>query len=299
MGRKSKFGNEDNPAAGAGAPGSALAGSNAAGAPASASIGLPAPAAAAAKAAPAPGALPLGQLDPALVAVNPLLALQVLNASGAAVTAASANSYQAPIDPDVQELGDYFNIEDRHIKRLHELMKGRQDTFEADLLRLYDVLERAHSPAGLLVVKMREMEEGKFIGKVKPCAQLVSMTKKFKLDSEAESKLADILARHEEGKRQDYLNQLERHLEASNKPSAMAMMLLKKLGDGQPLGRPGNPSPGSYLDKVEQERKAREEKNRESRQDRDRDRRDRDDRSRRDDKKDHRDRDRRSRSRRR
>ena len=32
---------------------------------------------------------------------------------------------------------------------------------------LYDVLERANSPAGLLVVKMREMEEGTFVGKVK------------------------------------------------------------------------------------------------------------------------------------
>jgi hypothetical protein len=32
---------------------------------------------------------------------------------------------------------------------------------------LYDVLEQANSPAGLLVVKMREMEEGTFVGKVK------------------------------------------------------------------------------------------------------------------------------------
>mmetsp|Transcript_45517 Transcript_45517/g.83323 ORF Transcript_45517/g.83323 Transcript_45517/m.83323 type:complete len:282 (+) Transcript_45517:121-966(+) len=243
----------------------------------------------------APGALPLTALDPALLAANPLLALQVLNAQGAAATAVSANNYQLPVDPDVQELGDYFNIEDRHVKRLNELMKGRKATFEADLLRLYDVLERAHSPAGLLVVKMREMEEGTFIGKAKPCPKLVSMIKKFKLDSEAEGKLADILARYDEEKRQDYLGQLERHLEASNKPSAMAMMLLKKLGDGQPLGRPGNPSPGSYLDRLEQEKKTRErhgEKDRDK--DRDRDRRDRDDRQRRDDKKE-----RRSRSRRR
>eukprot|EP00971_Amphidinium_carterae_P059323 1173025-Amphidinium_carterae.1 len=26
----------------------------------------------------------------------------------------------------LQELGDYFNIEDRHVKRLNELMKGRK-----------------------------------------------------------------------------------------------------------------------------------------------------------------------------
>mmetsp|Transcript_25179 Transcript_25179/g.57900 ORF Transcript_25179/g.57900 Transcript_25179/m.57900 type:complete len:286 (-) Transcript_25179:35-892(-) len=285
MGRKSKLiGGEASGGADEGGPvGAAAPPPPPAGGPA----GLPK--------APVPAALPLTALDPALLAANPLLALQVLNAQGAAATAVSANNYQVPVDPDVQELGDYFNIEDRHVKRLNELMKGRKATFEADLLRLYDVLERAHSPAGLLVVKMREMEEGTFIGKAKPCPKLSSMIKKFKLDGEAEGKLADILARYDEDKRQDYLGQLERHLEASNKPSAMAMMLLKKLGDGQPLGRPGNPSPGSYLDRLEQEKKARERHGDKDRdKDRDRDRRDHDDRHGRDDKKD-----RRSRSRRR
>eukprot|EP00435_Cladocopium_sp_Y103_P049530 s1409_g15.t1 len=83
------------------------------------------------------------------------------------------------IDPD--ELCDYFHIEERHARRLNEIMKNRQETFVPDLERLlagdfmifsqylwlYDVLERANSPAGLLVVKMREMEEGTFVGKVK------------------------------------------------------------------------------------------------------------------------------------
>merc|ERR1719503_400132 len=57
------------------------------------------------------------------------------------------------IDDDVKELGDYFNIEDRWVKRLNESMKKRQATKEADLAKLYEVLENARSPTGLLTVK--------------------------------------------------------------------------------------------------------------------------------------------------
>merc|ERR550525_1464045 len=158
------------------------------------------------------------------------------------------------IDPDVQELCDYFHIEERHARRLSDIMKNRQNTFVEDLERLYDVLERANSPAGLLVVKMREMEEGTFVGKVKADKELAAISKNYKLDDQAESKLADILARYDDARRKEYLVEIEKHLEVSNRPSAMAMMLLRKLGEGQPLGRPGPPAPGSYLDKVQRER---------------------------------------------
>merc|ERR1740129_2587635 len=87
--------------------------------------------------------------------------------------------------------------------------------------------------------------------------ELAAISKKYKLDDQAESKLADILARYDDARRKEYLVEVERHLEVSNRPSAMAMMLLRKLGEGQPLGRPGPAAPGSYLDKVQRERKER------------------------------------------
>merc|ERR1719373_1543366 len=177
--------------------------------------------------------------------------------SSASATAAAAAVPSLTIDPDVQELCDYFHIEERHARRLSDLMKKRQSTFVEDIERLYDVLERANSPAGLLVVKMREMEEGIFVGKAKADKELKEMAKKFKLDDQAETKLADILARYDEAKRKAYIVDIERHLEVSNRPSAMAMMLLRKLGDAQPLGRPGPVAPGSYLDKVNREKSGR------------------------------------------
>merc|ERR1712187_752255 len=80
-----------------------------------------------------------------------------------------------------------------------------------------------------------------------------NMQKKFKLDDLSVSKLADILARFEGDKKKEMYEQLERHLEVSNKPSAMAMMLLRKLAAGESLGQPGRIAPGSYLDKQAQE----------------------------------------------
>merc|ERR1711887_469963 len=73
----------------------------------------------------------------------------------------------AKMDPDIRELGDYFSIEERWVVRLNETMRKRKDTKESDLAKLYEVLERARSPTGLLTVKIGEMESGQFVGKIK------------------------------------------------------------------------------------------------------------------------------------
>merc|ERR1719258_401730 len=99
------------------------------------------------------------------------------------------------IDPDVQELGDYFNIEDRWVKRLNETMKKRQATKEADLAKLYEVLENARSPTGLLTVKIGEMECGQFVGKIKPDKDVEALARKYKLDEHVKSRLTELVVR--------------------------------------------------------------------------------------------------------
>ena len=43
----------------------------------------------------------------------------------------------SPIGPIfIEELCDYFHIEERHARRLNEIMKNRQETFVPDLERL-------------------------------------------------------------------------------------------------------------------------------------------------------------------
>merc|ERR1719330_699719 len=107
---------------------------------------------------------------------NPMMANPIIaggmTAKAAEVTA-SVQERAAPqaenvMDPEVRELGDYFNIEERWIKRLNETMKKRKDTKSQDIAKLYEVLERARSPTGLLTVKIGEMECGQFVGKIKP-----------------------------------------------------------------------------------------------------------------------------------
>merc|ERR1712032_114754 len=99
------------------------------------------------------------------------------------------------IDPDVQELGDYFSIEDRWVVRLNETMKKRKDTKESDLAKLYEVLERARSPTGLLTVKIGEMESGQFVGKIKHDKDVERIAKKFRLDEHVKSRLTEMSVR--------------------------------------------------------------------------------------------------------
>merc|ERR1719325_159415 len=132
------------------------------------------------------------------------------------------------IDPDVQELGDYYNIEDRWIKRLNETMRKRQDTKEQDLAKLYEVLERARSPTGLLTVKIGEMESGQFVGKVKPDKAVERLARKFKLDEHVTSRLTELVIRRKATKEDD-LERIEQHLRYCKRPSAMATLLAGKL----------------------------------------------------------------------
>jgi len=190
-------------------------------------------------------------------------------------------------DPDIVELFDHFNIDPRHMDRFQGIMEKRKDTFAGDMIKLWELCEQARSPEGMFVSKMREMEKGVFIGKTTPDAELLALSKKFKLDDEAESKLSDVLAKYDDERRREYMIELEKHLETSSRPSAMVMMSLKKLGEGLPLGRPGPPAPGCYLDRQQRENRDRSrdrdrgrerdrerdvERDRDRRRDRDRDR---------------------------
>eukprot|EP00932_Pfiesteria_piscicida_P009418 SRR837773.20145.p1 GENE.SRR837773.20145~~SRR837773.20145.p1 ORF type:complete len:447 (-),score=145.94 SRR837773.20145:246-1586(-) len=136
------------------------------------------------------------------------------------------------VDPEIQELGDYFNIEDRWIKRLNLAMKKRKDTKSQDLAKLYEVLERARSPTGLLTVKIGEMECGMFVGKIKPDKDVERLARKFKLDDHVTSRLMELVVRRKAQKDED-LDRIEQHLRYCKRPSAMATLLAGKLLEGE------------------------------------------------------------------
>merc|ERR1712194_403641 len=175
--------------------------------------------------------------------------LAVPPAQAAAPPATRGRSDSAAAHPDVVELFDQYHIDPRHMERFLGLMDRRQDTFESDMLKLWELCEQARSPEGMLVSKMREMEKGIFIGKTVPDKELAAMSKKFKLDHEAESKLSDVMAKYAPDPRAEKLKELEKHLETSSRPSAMVMMSLKKLAEGVSLGTPSAAAPGSWVDR--------------------------------------------------
>lgn len=217
------------------------------------------------------------------------------------VTAASTSTAAPGVHVDVQELADHFGLDERITKRLDDEMKNRPDSFEGDIAALYDILETARSPAGLLSVKIKEMQDGTFIGLPKMDPDIKDFKKKYELDDQAVRRLAEAKAIRKVTWHTD-VELLHRHLETSNKPSARIMMMLGKLRSCEPLGDPETRiAPGSYLDRMQRqaerekaERRDRDRDRRRSRsrdRDRDRDGRDRDGRDRHDGRdRDHRDR---------
>ncbi|CAJ1421409.1 unnamed protein product [Effrenium voratum] len=141
------------------------------------------------------------------------------------------------IDPDIRELGDYFNIEERWIKRLNETMVKRRETKQQDLEKLYEVLERARSPTGLLTVQIGKMECGQFVGKIKPDKDVERLARKFKLDDHVTSRLTELkVCRRNSGQEERGLKDLERleqHLRYCKRPNAMATLLAGKLLEGE------------------------------------------------------------------
>ncbi|CAE7556567.1 unnamed protein product [Symbiodinium natans] len=136
------------------------------------------------------------------------------------------------MDADVRKLGDHFNIEDRWLVRLDELMRRRRETKEQDLAKLYEVLEQARSPTGLLVAKLGEMECGQFVGKVKPDRNIERLATRYNLDTRVVSRLTELRVRRKRTQQEDF-NRLEQHLSLCKRPSATATLLIGKLLEGE------------------------------------------------------------------
>lgn len=140
------------------------------------------------------------------------------------------------VHPEVLELSHHFNLDDRAARALDQQMKRRKTTFEDDLAALWEILEGARNPSGLLMVKVREMAEGIFRGYSCPEKDVSDFAKKFNLDIQASAKLAEVLARR--GDPKEDMRRLAKHLERSNKPSALTMLMLKDMRNGLPIKDP-------------------------------------------------------------
>jgi len=178
--------------------------------------------------------------------MNPMAAMMGMANMGGGGPAPQATEKEKPsihhddddaIDPDLRELGDYFNIEERWVVRLNEAMKKRQDTKAQDIEKLYEVLEKARSPTGLLTVQIGKMECGQFVGKVKPDKDVERIARKFKLDDHVSSKITELKVwRKRNGEEERAMKDLERiefHLRFAKRPNALCTLLVGKLLEGE------------------------------------------------------------------
>lgn len=194
--------------------------------------------------------LPAVGLTPALPVVDPF-------GCGAAATVGAAPMQQAimqtqdvqeTLEPDVLDLQKDFKLDDRITRDLNTQLKKRKQVGE-DVGELYEILEGARNPAGMLRIKIREMETGTYRGTATPDKDIEELAKKFKLDAQASAKLSEVLKTREDRK-QD-LKQLNKHLELSNKPSSLVMLMLKDLRNGKTVQDPEYPAAvGSYRHKM-------------------------------------------------
>merc|ERR1719510_1190891 len=181
---------------------------------------------------------------------------------GANVTLQQAMEYDqqkansATMEPEVVELAHHFSLTDRHARLLNEQLKKRNNTYEEDIASMYEILKGAKNPADLLMVSIRWMSEGVFNGTKTPNPDVEKAAKKYKLDAPSACKLAEVLESRKDP--DDDLRKICSHLERSNKPSSLVMMMLKDIKAGNPIAEcTKQPAIGSYLHKMENMRNSR------------------------------------------
>eukprot|EP00439_Symbiodinium_sp_Y106_P016150 s3806_g2.t1 len=156
----------------------------------------------------------------------------------------------AGIDPQVSELAEYHGLDDRATRALDEEMKKRRATFESDLQALWVGLEGAKNPSGMLMMKLKDMRMGTFKGMTALDKQIHDFAKRNRLDAQAAVKLAEVL--HNRDDIEADLSKIQKHLERSNKPSSLVMMMLRDLREGKPIKEPGYaPAIGSKVHEKE------------------------------------------------
>mmetsp|Transcript_72151 Transcript_72151/g.189114 ORF Transcript_72151/g.189114 Transcript_72151/m.189114 type:complete len:221 (+) Transcript_72151:3-665(+) len=141
--------------------------------------------------------------------------------------APNAEHTKVDIDPQVEELCKKFNIEDRIMRRLNDVMISRESTYDKDMKALWQVCEEAKRPSGFLMVKIQELERGVFTGAGKMDRDVASFTSKHSLDDRALAKLLEVVEKMDDKK--PTLTSLDRLLQREKNPSQAIISILTEM----------------------------------------------------------------------
>ncbi|CAE7556831.1 unnamed protein product [Symbiodinium sp. CCMP2456] len=135
--------------------------------------------------------------------------------------APNAEHCQMPIDPQVEALCQTFNIEDRIMRRLNDVMLTREGSFDSDMKALWEVCENAQKPSGFLMVKIGELERGCFTGAGKLDQAMLQFRNRWRLDDRALAKFVEVV--HPRDQKTEDMAQLDRLLKGAQNPSQAIM----------------------------------------------------------------------------
>eukprot|EP00933_Yihiella_yeosuensis_P005353 TRINITY_DN109852_c0_g1_i1.p1 TRINITY_DN109852_c0_g1~~TRINITY_DN109852_c0_g1_i1.p1 ORF type:complete len:314 (+),score=71.35 TRINITY_DN109852_c0_g1_i1:1-942(+) len=145
-----------------------------------------------------------------------------------------------PIDPQIEHFCNSFGITENKIqRRLHDAMANREDTFDADMKQLWKVCEGSDKPVGSLIVKIQELEQGRFTGTEKLDQAMLNFRARYKLGDKALSRFVEIIhpLAHEDKK--NLIRTLEKHIKDASNPSQAILPLLTKIQKEGRLSSPG------------------------------------------------------------
>merc|ERR1719499_2819037 len=86
------------------------------------------------------------------------------------------------------------------------------------------------------MTKIKDMRLGQFKGMTAFDGKVQEFAKKYRLDAQAAVKLGEVLDKREDP--EGDMVKVGKHLERSNKPSSLMMMMLRDLREGKPVKDP-------------------------------------------------------------
>jgi len=152
------------------------------------------------------------------------------------------------IHPDVEELCQRFDIDERAMKRLNECMSTRRlDTWTEDLERLWEDCEHSKTkgtnPTALLMKKVTDMYNGTFVAKTGKDKDVRDLAKKYKFDEEARRRLEEALVLKDPEVKKKILKEMGPHLDITHNTSKCVMRLLSFIMKDRPLPHPSDSGP--------------------------------------------------------
>eukprot|EP00747_Dinoflagellata_sp_TGD_P221905 gnl/TRDRNA2_/TRDRNA2_93679_c0_seq1.p1 gnl/TRDRNA2_/TRDRNA2_93679_c0~~gnl/TRDRNA2_/TRDRNA2_93679_c0_seq1.p1 ORF type:complete len:232 (-),score=66.71 gnl/TRDRNA2_/TRDRNA2_93679_c0_seq1:140-742(-) len=146
------------------------------------------------------------------------------------------------IDPRVQQLCDRFLIDASYCKKLQIVMNTRGGTFDDDIMKLTEDMSKAKDkPLHVLLVKMRELERGTFVGKDEEDPDVAAFADKYGLDDRVKHRLMATMKKRMKTKAAD-LADMDERLVSAKRPAGLLVRLLEGLEEKGNL-----PSPPRFL----------------------------------------------------